>query len=54
MVIANGFITPTIPEALIEVKSRCNGHEVRTTPLPAVATMTYWRATRAMFSGASA
>lgn len=42
MVIANGFITPTIPEALIEVKGRCDGHEVRTTPLPTVATMTYW------------
>lgn len=42
MVIANGFITPTIPEALTEVKQRCDGHEVRTTPLPTVATMTYW------------
>lgn len=46
MLLANGFITATPSEALLQVKERCHGHEVRTTPLPTVEAMTYWLSDR--------
>lgn len=42
MVIANGFITETSQQAFMQVCDRCDGREVRTTPLPAADTMLYW------------
>lgn len=46
MLLANGFITATPAEALLQVRDRCDGHEVRTAPLPTVDTMTYWLSER--------
>ena len=46
MLLANGFITETPSQAYLQVCDRCDGHEVRTTPLPTVETMTYWLSDR--------
>ena len=46
MLIANGFITETPSQAYLQVCDRCDGHEVRTTPLPTVEAMTYWLSDR--------
>ena len=42
MLIANGFITETPSQAYLQVCDRCDGHEVRTTPLPISASAKHW------------